>query len=646
MNRLYALLVGIDAYQPPLGALTGCCNDVAEMHRCLTRRVATEQLSLTTLLNEQATRQGIITAFRTHLGQAGPGDTALFFYAGHGSRELTPELYRYLDPDGFEETLVAYDSRLPGGWDIADKELHVLVAELALRAPHVVIILDSCHSGSATLQSDDSPTRRAPRVSRNRPPDTFWFFSSDAVIPPDLASSNGWRMLPHGRHVMLTACHANQKAKEITRPESGNRCGVFSYFLIQALDQLSRDISYRDLYKWVQALVAHTVEDQVPQAEGDLEGSLFDGKILKRPSIFYIRNLRNRGWRLDAGQVHAIQEGMELAIFPLGAVADLNAGSRIATVKVSKVGAVESIVHVKTGQLPASAGALPAVIISMPFSTLSLSLSGVASEELQQRIAESPYLRVVDRSLAEIMLEAGREELRLKRRDSPQDLAPAYLADTNGVCRVVEALEKIARWQAISGLSNSCDGLGGALRMTVFEWYGPPACPGAYPEVKPLPEDQEILLPYRQGEPVRFTAHIENRSPRAFSFSLLVLTTDFGIKILEDAKGRLPGGEAIWVRPVDGIAAIVPDCFFTRGVTRSRNILLLLICDQEADIQLLEQKGLFAYEEPGWSDSLLTSVSQIIYQPSCREADVEPVAATRWSAQVKVIIAERPAPAR
>jgi hypothetical protein len=230
MDKLYALLVGIDAYQPPMRALTGCLNDVAAMEQFLTARLPPEKLSLGVLRDAKAMRLGIIDAFRTHLGQAGPNDTALFYYAGHGSQELTPDLYRDLEPDGLDETLIAYDSRLPdgSGWDLADKELRVLIAEVAERGPHVIIILDSCHSGSATREGEDAVVRQAPRTYRNRPADTFWFVSAkDVKLPKEVGEAGGWRILPNGRHVLLSACQDHETAKEYDDPK-GSRRGAFS----------------------------------------------------------------------------------------------------------------------------------------------------------------------------------------------------------------------------------------------------------------------------------------------------------------------------------------------------------------------------------------------------------------------------------
>ena len=107
------------------------------------------------MANGQATRQGIIDAWRSHLGQAGPGDVALFYYSGHGSQENAPPEFWDFEPDRQNETLVCYDSRSSDGWVLADKELAQLISEVAANGPHFTVILDCCHSGSGTRDADE-----------------------------------------------------------------------------------------------------------------------------------------------------------------------------------------------------------------------------------------------------------------------------------------------------------------------------------------------------------------------------------------------------------------------------------------------------------------------------------------------------------
>ncbi len=130
---------------------------------------------------------------------------ALFYYSGHGSQESPPPEFWHIEPDHLDETLVCYDSRNDGNWDLADKELAVLIAEVAARSPHLLCVLDCCHSGSGTRASLDEglAIRRAPTDRRQRPLETFLDGSLSAKRDKDKASSDSnWLVMPEGRQAL------------------------------------------------------------------------------------------------------------------------------------------------------------------------------------------------------------------------------------------------------------------------------------------------------------------------------------------------------------------------------------------------------------------------------------------------------------
>jgi len=78
--------VGINAYSGG-NALNGCVTDVRSMALLLEHRYGFDPKDIKVLTDAQATRQGILSAFETHLiAQARPGDVVVFHFSGHGSR--------------------------------------------------------------------------------------------------------------------------------------------------------------------------------------------------------------------------------------------------------------------------------------------------------------------------------------------------------------------------------------------------------------------------------------------------------------------------------------------------------------------------------------------------------------------------------
>jgi helicase len=133
---LLATFVGVNRYADPLvPALTGATRDATAMWALFSDSVP--DLRAQRLLDEEATSASIRRALDETLGSAGPDDTALFFFAGHGSphHQLAPHDARL---DSLAETTVPMD------------ELSERLASSNARA--VVVVLDCCFSGGATAR--------------------------------------------------------------------------------------------------------------------------------------------------------------------------------------------------------------------------------------------------------------------------------------------------------------------------------------------------------------------------------------------------------------------------------------------------------------------------------------------------------------
>jgi hypothetical protein len=225
-NQLFALLIGIDNYSTPVPTLQGCVNDILAIENLLPKKYSAFDIQIEKYLNEQATRINIINGFRKHLSKAKTGDTVLFYYSGHGSRENSPKEFWAESPDRKNETLVCFDSRLEGGFDLADKELAVLINEIAVNNPHIVICLDCCHSGSGTRDTIElMSARQVEKVGNERKLEDYL----DGYYQKQY-QENGKITVPLSNHVLLSACQFNEKAYETT-----NKHGLFTTSLLETL---------------------------------------------------------------------------------------------------------------------------------------------------------------------------------------------------------------------------------------------------------------------------------------------------------------------------------------------------------------------------------------------------------------------------
>lgn len=655
LSTIYALLVGIDTYPAPVLSLRGCVNDADAMQQFLEHRLPAQHRSIQRLTNTAATRHAIIHTFREHLGQAQTGDVALFYYSGHGSQERTPLLYQTVEPDGRDETLVAYDSRLPGNWDIADKELAVLISEVAAHGGHVLVILDSCHSGTATRLADNISVRRMSSDGRQRPVESFWFFDQGFTPSTLPQRTSGWRILPTGPHMLLSACRDFELATEFTTPD-GVRRGLFSYYLLETLQQLGNAIRYRDLHKHVQTLVSNQNPAQLPQAEGDLERLLFENTLIARPPHYYVRHSIGAGWQLDAGIVHGIQPESELAVLP-GDIQDYHdLSARVATVRVRNVNVAASGVEVIAGQLPTDIVTLPAVVSDQPLPLLQVALDESAHSlpDVHNAIKNSPYLALVSTpEAADVLVLIEPQQYRLRRPLVPGDLYTSRPLHTDDApLEIVRTLEHVARWHATTRLVNPESHLADHIEMLVVPWLGAPATPGADPVVDAVEIGQELRLPYRmvtgQLQPGRFTVKLHNKGHQPLFFALLALSENFAIQLVRGGYGRLAPDHTIWLRSQDGISASVPAALYAQGVTQRRDILLLLVSEQDVDFSLLEQPGIERFSLPRQvratrTGSVLEKLMHRIGTLPLREVDDEPAqVAHQWAVLKQTVVAEHP----
>ena len=244
MATVYALLVGINDYAPQIGKLHGCLNDVDSYEYYLRTHFGSASLAIEKLTDSDATRANIIHQFRAFLSRArGADDIALFQYSGHGARWASAPEFHDDYPDGKDEGLVCYDSRHDGAFDLADKELAVLLKDVAANGPHLAVIMDCCHSGSTTRSADDFvhvKARQTHEVSDPRPLESYLdghYSRLQSQLQRESAELH--IPIPVSQHILLAACERTQKVWE-----TQDHSGLFSRTLLEVLDRSGPDITY------------------------------------------------------------------------------------------------------------------------------------------------------------------------------------------------------------------------------------------------------------------------------------------------------------------------------------------------------------------------------------------------------------------
>ncbi|MCB0042935.1 MAG: caspase family protein, partial [Caldilinea sp.] len=436
-----------------------------------------------------------------------------------------------------------------------------------------------------------------------------------------------WAAIALGRHILLAACRPEQTAKETVFPGPAGleRRGAFSYYLQDTLQQSGAPLSYRDLFKRVNALVQQRVADQHPQLEAsepaDLDQPFLGGAIPAVPATFTLSKDRDLGWIIDAGAVHGIPqpaaggESTQLAFFPF----DADSASLRSLENAAGQASVTQVFPGQSAVLPVRVDRAPldtrttykAVVTSTPLPPLSVAFEGdpAALNFVRQALASingtgapSLLVRESDLAAAEYRLladaEAGR--YRIRRATEAQRLA----VDTDGMDAesglvVAYRLEHIARWVTAARLTNPATQLPrDAISLDIFRER-------ADGELELLDTASGVRYEYEQLEDgwrkPRVQIRLRNTTPdRRLFCMLLALTDTYSIYpgLLHRGGVWLDPGQEVWAAEMrhgvlnKTIPVSIPDKLWQQGVNEVHDILKLIVSTDEADATLMQQDEL------------------------------------------------------
>ena len=229
-----ALLIGINDYATEdFPDLRGSVNDVEAMHDILVGKFGFAEANVTVLTDREATRKKIFAALDALVRESEPGDMVYVHYSGHGSqvKDLNGD-----EEDGMDETILPQDARTDDIPDITDDEIGEFLR--SLRTDNAIVVLDSCHSGTAT---------RGDIVTRSVPPDTRLQLyakpddklATRSIVPVDMPD----------QYILLSAASAQQSA--LDGPIQGKYRGFFSYALGEALQAVPVNATPREIHEQV-----------------------------------------------------------------------------------------------------------------------------------------------------------------------------------------------------------------------------------------------------------------------------------------------------------------------------------------------------------------------------------------------------------
>lgn len=584
MSTRHALLIGIDKYPffSDDSQLRGCVNDADLMSEVLRERFGFTRIRR--LSDREATRDGILEALKTLSEEVRTGDTVVLSYSGHGSRRTNAAA-----PDGYDETIVPHDSGrgTAENRDIRDSEIASWLHEVSSKTPFVLLVFDSCHSGSIT---------RDPLNARIRAvePDTRPF----EARPVGTRGPSG--ALPvRERYAVIAACRSHEPACELRYNEAGRPQGALTYFLCQELRHARPGESYLDVFERLAPRITADYPVQHPQLEGALHRELLGTRTFEAMSFVPVVARTNSHVTLGAGAAHGLRTGCEWLVYPPG-TRQGDGQPPVGRVYLgSPPGAVEARAEIRDetteGAVAPGARAVEAVHDQGELAwSVEVRRPGGSPdaparvEALKERIAEAPLLRCTgpgEAGRVRVLLETSAGELvwnvvdgttgRRLLTPQPSEHAPE---------RLVEALERHARYHLTLGLANPHGDLAGRVQMELLRRTGS----GSWTIAKREPGGDVV---FEEGD--HLGIRVRQLSEKAMFLSVLDFGVTFGVDVLfpfpGTRKALAPGAELeIGTRPGDEIELFLPQGYAEReGVEHMK----LFATTQEADFSSLKQEG-------------------------------------------------------
>ena len=190
--------------------------------------------SVTTLVNRQATKTGIIGAFRKMAASCKQGDVVYIHYSGHG-QQMTD--VHNDERDRLDECWIPYDAcrkastTYHGERHLTDDELNVYLNAIRNKIGakgKLLVVIDACHSGDGTRGEDDEIVRGVEDTLVVDSQNARGLYETFEAIKSFFMGDNGKENIINikakplaERWITISACRSDQVNFEMKKPAVG-----------------------------------------------------------------------------------------------------------------------------------------------------------------------------------------------------------------------------------------------------------------------------------------------------------------------------------------------------------------------------------------------------------------------------------------
>jgi hypothetical protein len=263
-----ALCIGINDYPGTNMDLHGCVNDANDWAAALADRGFTVRK----LLNAEATKAAMVNAMGDTIGSAKSGDSVVITYSGHGT--YAPDQDGD-EVDGLDEALCPHDIR--AGGPLLDDEIRTIFAARG-SGVRLLLISDSCHSGTVTRAAATEPEAEGPRPRfmpmGNWLPDEALPRTRSGDIAPQIVAPGGQSPLrgvlqKQQGDLLLAGCAEGPNNFSYDAYIAQRYNGAFTVYALRTLRALQEPATYNDWHQAIRRYLPSASYAQTPQIFGD-----------------------------------------------------------------------------------------------------------------------------------------------------------------------------------------------------------------------------------------------------------------------------------------------------------------------------------------------------------------------------------------
>ena len=228
-----ALVIGIGQQEDKAWGKINGDKDVAYVAEMLKGAMYKEE-NITRLVNRQATKVGIVGAFKRMVASCRQGDMVYIHYSGHG-QQMTD--VHNDEKDGLDECWIPYDAcrkasaTYHGEKHLTDDELNVYLNAIRNKIGakgKLLVVIDACHSGDGTRGEDDEIVRGVEDTLVVDSQNARGLYETFEAIKSFFMGDNGKENIINTkakplaeRWITISACRSDQVNFEMKKPAVG-----------------------------------------------------------------------------------------------------------------------------------------------------------------------------------------------------------------------------------------------------------------------------------------------------------------------------------------------------------------------------------------------------------------------------------------